>query len=528
MSQGHYTVSLYENFGPNAVEYILTHAELSIVATSIAHLPLLLQLAPRLPRLKLIISLDDLSSGELAATTKGALLGELASTHGITLVSLAEMERLGAESGRAMNPVVADDIYTINYTSGTTGAPKGVILTHGNCISSNSATRVAVGSEAGPQDTALSYMPLAHMLQRLAEHGMFAVGSSTGYFHGEMLELLDDIKLLQPTSFVSVPRLFNRFNSALSTATVEAEGFRGNLSRRVIDAKMASMQLPIGEAYHTHWLYDRVWTPKVRAALGLQNVRLLGTGSAPIDPKVQTFLGAALSTRFLQGYGLTESAGMVSAQFAGDYSTGNCGPPAPNVEMCLESVPDMGYNVQDKPYGRGELLLRGPSIFGGYLKNDEENKKVLDPDGWFHTGDVAHFDDKGRVCIIDRKKNIVKLAQGEYVAPERLENVYTANCSLIANAFVHGDSSEATLVGVFGVNPETFAPWASKVTGIKIADTDIAAVQDAVNRADVKTEFLKLLDTVGRKNKFNGYERVQNVLLAVEPFTVENELLTPT
>lgn len=526
-SQGLYTVSLYETLGPDATEFILNHAELTSVATSITHIPALIKLAPRLPLLKLIVCLDDLDAGEVESTTKGAVLRQFAADSGIHICSLKEVEQIGKDSGRPMNPAHPEDIYTINYTSGTTGMPKGVVLTHAACVASNCGTRIGAG-EGSTNDVALSYMPLAHMLQRLVEHGGFAVGAAFGYFRGDLTGLLDDIKVLKPTGFISVPRLFNRFNSALRQATIEADGFKGNLSKQAIASKLANMSLPMGQAYHSHWLYDRFWTPKVRAALGFQRIKVMGSGSAPLDPQVQRFLTAAIGARLVQGYGLTESAGVVSTQLVGDYSTGNCGPPSPNVEVCLESVPDMGYDVHDKPNPRGELLLRGPSIFTGYLKNEEENKKAIDADGWFHTGDVALIDEVGRIRIIDRKKNIVKLAQGEYVAPERIENVYSANCNLIAMAYVHGDSTESTLVGVFGVNPETFAPWASKLLGSPVAESDVAALEAAAKHPTVKTELLKIFDKIGTKAKFNGYEKIKNLLLAVEPFTVENELLTPT
>lgn len=527
MSQGLFTVSLYETLGPHATEFILSHVELTTVATTISHLPILLKLAPRLPKLKLIVYLDDANVDELMAVDKSSMLTDFKVQHGIALYSLAQVEKLGAASGRPMKPCRANDTYTINFTSGTTGVPKGVVLTHAACVASNCGARIAF-EDFDEHDVILSYLPLAHMLERVIEHLCLSVGASVGYFQGKLDGILEGMRALQPTLFVSVPRIFNSFNSAIRRATVEAGGFHGQLSQRAIRAKMASMGLPMGQAYLTHPLYDRIWTPKIRSMLGLNRVKNLGGGSAPVDPQVQHFLSAALGARLYQGYGMTESAGYAFNQLVGDYSTGNCGPPSPCVEVCLESVPEMGYDANAKPHPRGELLMRGPIIFSSYLNNDEETSKVIEPDGWFHTGDVALIDELGRIHIIDRKKSIVKLSQGEYVAPERIENVYTANTNLIAAAFVHGDAVQSTLVGVFGVNPTTFAPWASLLLGSEIAETDTNALRSACKNDKVKAEFLKTLHEIGKKAHFNGYEHVKNVVLALEPFTLENDLLTPT
>ncbi|EJP64744.1 AMP-binding enzyme [Beauveria bassiana ARSEF 2860] len=526
MSQSLFTVSLYETLGPDTAEFILNHVEASCIVASLPHIPSLLKISSRLPHLKMIISIDPLDNGEQEAYTKRSLLSQLASERGLQLYSLDEVEKLGRASQRPMRPSTADDIYTINYTSGTTGVPKGVIITHKSALSSNCVSRIMSGGVSS--DVGLSYLPLAHLLQRLVEQEAFASGSRIGYFRGDLTGLPDDIKLLRPTTFISVPRLFNRFNAAIRAASIDAPGFKGALSRHVIDAKLATMKLPMGEAYNTHWLYDRVWTAKVKAAMGFDRLRAMGGGSAPIDPQVQTFLGAALAVPFAQAYGMTETSGVATCQLKGDFETGHVGPPMPCVEICLESVPELDYRVNDQPRPRGEILMRGPSIFGGYYKNEAENAKALEPDGWFHTGDIAEIDELGRVKIIDRKKNILKMSQGEYVAPERIENIYAANCGMIANGLVHGDSSESTLVGIFGVEPEAFAAFASQVMGRKVSPADLAQIRDAAAHPAVKKEFLRTLEDIGKKKKLSGYERIKNLTLAVEPFSVENELLTPT
>jgi long-chain acyl-CoA synthetase len=526
LSQSLWGVSLYETLGPEASEYILNHGQLTTVACSLPHIPTLLKLASRVPTLKIIISMDPLDAGEQDGYSKSDILNKAAAEQGIKIYSMTEVEAIGARSGRAMRPPTRDDTLTINYTSGTTGNPKGVLITHRAGVAGITAART--NGQIGPNDVHCSYLPLAHIYGRMADQSALAEAASIGYFHGDIATLVEDLKILKPTGLLSVPRLFNRFNSAIQTATMEAPGVKGALSRHIVSAKKAQMKLPHGQASNTHFLYDRIWTRKVRAAVGLERAHSMVSGSAQLDPDVHEFLRAAFGIRFMQGWGMTETYAVGTVQFGDDFSLGNIGPPAPTIEMCIESVPDYEYTVQDKPRPRGELLVRGPVLFKEYYKNPEETAKAVEPDGWFHTGDIVEVDELGRFKIIDRKKNVLKLAQGEYISPERIENVYMGSTNLIATAYVHGDPKEASLVAIFGIDPEHFAPFASKILKQDVNQIDAASLKIAANEPRVKKAFLKLLDDIGKKHKFNSYEKVKNCYLDIEPFTMENELLTPT
>lgn len=528
MSQSLFTVSLYDTLGPAAVEYIANHASLACIATSLPHIPALLKMKSSLPALKLIISLDPLDAGELTGHSKLDLLSGIALDLGIQVISIQQVESLGESLGPLQyRPPVPSDIITINYTSGTTGPPKGVTLTHRAAVAASSGSTIVVTPK--PNDVYCSYLPLAHIYGRLNEHSALWSGSCIGYFHGDVLSLVDDLKLLRPTGFPSVPRLYNRFGGGIRTATTSQPGLKGSLSKHVIKTKLANFaNADLPSATNKHAFYDRIWGRKVAAALGLDRARVMVSGSAPLDPTLHQFLRAVFANDFFQGYGLTESYAVGLCQLRGDLSSGNCGAVMPCNELCLLSVPDMEYSVTDKPHPRGELLLRGHTLFSGYYRNEEETQKAMLPDGWFKTGDICSIDERGRFKIIDRRKNVLKLAQGEYISPERIENVYCSHLDFLAQAYVHGDSIQTFLVAIFGVMPETFAPFASKVLGRHVNHTDRQALEAACRDAKVRKAIVKELERVGRKNKFAGYERVKNCYLYLEPFTIENELLTPT
>ncbi|TKA80802.1 hypothetical protein B0A55_01606 [Friedmanniomyces simplex] len=528
VSQSLYSVSIYDTLGPDTTEYIINHASLATVCTSLNHIPTLLKLAPRCPSLKLIISLDPLTNGqELPGTSKKDLLSAMAAQHGVQIHYIEDVEALGEASPRPYHAPRPQDTVTINYTSGTTGNPKGVNLSHANAVAAVSAAMTLARQSSN--DVMCSYLPLAHIFERVTEQSMLWGGGAIGYFHGNILELVEDIKLLRPTLFSSVPRLFNRFGGAIKAQTIEQSGVKGALSRHIVQTNLANLRNPEpGKATNRHMLYDRIWAHKVSAALGLDRARTMVSGSAPLDPSLHQFLRVVFSNNFGQGYGLTETYAIATAQVEGDFGSGTTGACACTTELCLMDVPDMEYFATDRPHPRGELLIRGPTVFKEYYKNEVETKKAFTEDGWFRTGDIVAIDELGRFKIIDRVKNVLKLAQGEYISPERIENVYLGNLPWLGQAYVHGDSTQANLVAIFGIQADLFAVFLSKVLGKQVSATDTKALEAAAQEEKVRKAVLKELARTGKKAKFNSYENVRAARLMAEPFSIENELLTPT
>lgn len=523
MSQSYYSVSLYDTLGPESTEYIINHASLHVICCSTDHIEAIVEMAPRCPSLKMIISLDDPARDSWNRRNSKEMMGPLKES-GITIATIDEVEKMGAEDPRPYTPPQSEDIATINYTSGTTGFPKGVLLTHANHVASASSMMVLNQFQRG--DVFCSFLPLAHIFERSAEAAATWAGVAIGYYHGDMFDLISDLKALRPTNLICVPRLYSRFAAAIKAATTDAPGWKGYVSRWITSSKLAQMEHPMFPT-NENPIYDYFWNQKVTASLGLDRCRVMITGSAPLDPSLHQYLRAVFGNTLAQGYGLTESYSIALVQAKGDMSAGNCGMCLPTTELCLEDAPDLNYFVTDSPEPRGELLIRSPTLFREYYLNPEETAKAMTADGWFRTGDICSVDSMGRFSIIDRKKNILKLAQGEYVVPERIEGIYLANINWAAQALVHGDSLHAHLVAIFGIVPDKFCAIASSVLGREVLPENQELLRAGAEPA-VQKYLIAELDKVGKKNRLFGFERVKAIRLLIEPFSVGNELLTPT
>ena len=231
-----------------------------------------------------------------------------------------------------------------------------------------------------------------------------------------------------------MPRLYNRIYSKLQARLGEATGCKAWLINRAMTAKVAAYN---ANGRYTHGCYDALVFKKTKALLG-GNVRSMVTGSAPIDKAVIDYLKICFCCPIAEGYGLTESAAGSCVCAMDDPVTGHVGGPVESVKIRLKDLPEMNYLSSDLPYPRGEICMQGPSIFSGYYKRPDKTAEAFE-DGWFLTGDVAQVYPNGSIKIIDRSKNIFKLSQGEYIAPEKIEQIFTLS-PMISQAFIYGDS----------------------------------------------------------------------------------------
>eukprot|EP00798_Chlamydomonas_sp_ICE-L_P032544 gene32544-17261_t len=501
------SVPLYDTLGPDSVEYISNHAELSAVACSAAMLPTMMQCLPQCPSVKLVVVYGQ--SGRLPEAPPGSQA---------KIISLDQVESLGRRHPKAHVAPKPSDIATICYTSGTTGAPKGAMLTHSNLIASSAgASIVADLGQAGWKY--ISYLPLAHIYERVNLISMAHLGNAVGFFSGDVQELLDDVLTLQPDIFPSVPRLWNRIYDRVMGTIRSGSTVTRMMFERAYAYKKAC--LAKGDPVGGRWgmFYDKLIFSKIKAKVG-GNVKVLITGASPISDEVITFMRIAFGATVLEGYGMTESASAMSVTCMNDLTTGHVGPPLPCGEIKLEDIPEMGYLNADEPHARGEICVRGPTVFAGYFKDEVQTRECLDEDGWLHTGDVGMWLPRGQLKIIDRKKNLFKLAQGEYIAPEKIEGVVSRS-PLVQQVFVFGDSLRAQLVALAIPDPEVLLPWA-KERGLS------ANVEDLCKDPEVITAVLKSMQEEGRVAKLRGFEQIAAVHLIPEPFSVENGMMTPT
>lgn len=510
---GMITVPLYDTLGKEAIIHIINESEMKIAVLSKNRIKGLIDIKKE-GAIKSLLQLVAMENVDDELKTQ-------ASAVGITLLGWDEFIKLGEENKTDdSNKQKNGDVATICYTSGTSGMPKGVVLTHRNIINMADALEVmgknGVFYTFSKNDVHLSYLPLAHVFERVLDVVMINVGAQIAFYRGDPLKILDDVKVLKPTVFVSVPRLFNRIYDKVWQGVNDKSMIAKFLFKLAYNQK----KVGLAEGAVTHWLWDKLVFGKVRERLGFGRCSLMFSGSAPISPDVMDFLRIVFCCEALEGYGQTESSAGVAVSQWGDTSGGHIGGPVPVVELKLHDLPEMDYTTKDKPHPRGEICYRGSSAFTEYYKQPEKTKETIDKDGWVHTGDVGCIDDKGRLKIIDRAKNIFKLAQGEYVAPEKIEGVYIKH-ELLAQMFVYGDSLQPALVAIAVPDKEPFEKWAK-------ANSFQGGLAELVKNPTVTKKVLEEITAYARSSDLKGFEIVRAIKLDSEMFSVDNDLLTPT
>jgi len=404
----------------------------------------------------------------------------------------------------------------ISYTSGTTGDPKGVKLSHKNFIGSSFAGQTRLSQAVEPlheDDCLISYLPLAHVFEQGLLGVVILYGCKIGFYGGDVLKLTEDMRILKPTLFPSVPRLYNKIHAKISDGVNKADGLKGWMVRSAVDAKLQNIRA--GKGYH-HLLWDKIVFAKMKELFG-GRVRIMITGSAPIAGEVLDFLKICFSAPICEGYGMTETCASGTLTFAHDFESGHVGGPIQNVKIRLRDIPEMNYlGSADPP--KGEIEFWGTNVMSGYYKNKEKTDEVL-KDGWLSSGDVGLINPNGSIKIIDRAKNIFKLSQGEYIAPEKLENVYIQS-SWIAQIWIIGDSIRDYIIAFIVVEPEAVQRYA-KENGTEFNE---ALLKDDKLRQIIYDDIIRLAGA----NKFNSLEKPKQMTLIKDPWTVEDGHLTPT
>ena len=514
-------VTIYDTLGEKAMEFIFKQTELESILIEACSLKNILKLVKekKTNKLKNLIVVDSEDEPQL--------LEELKSL-GINIYTFDEVVEKGKNDGKniILEPAKPETICTICYTSGTTGNPKGAMVTH-EALESTINCMDHTGFEYFENDIYLSFLPYAHIMETLIFALIMTHGRTFALYSGNPRNLTEDAQILRPTIMTSVPRIFQRIFEGIQKEISKQSKLTQTIFNKAIELKIKDFK---ESGILTNPFLDNLVFKKIRAILG-GRMRFMLVGSAPMDPYLMNFLQCALSCKIVEGYGQTENCAGVLITSQYDRICQHLGGPGWNEELKLVDVDDLDYHSTDVDpetgisCPRGELCVRGPLLFKGYLDDEENTKLALDKDGWLHTGDVAMVltSHGNAIRIIDRVKNIFKLQQGEYVAPEKLENVYV-DSEFIEQIFVYGDSYKNHLVSIIVPNKAKVVDF---LKTIKI-ECNKDNCQEYFENEELKKEILKDMDSFAKKADFKGFEKVKNIYLSREPFTVENDLCTPT
>ncbi len=507
------SVPLYDSLGTDAVRYIINHAALPVVVCGNDKTNSLLAMTSvtgDCASLKILVEIGPTVHHEVSASVR-----EYSQRVGMEVFAFGEVEKEGATARVHPDPPAPSDLFTIMYTSGTTGVPKGVMVTHKSFIASLTGILRQGVIVPTHEDVHLSYLPLAHVFERGIVHILLLQGAQIAFAWGDFAKLPDDLLEIRPTIFIGVPRVFNRLYDKIQQG-VEGSGW---FSRMLFNMGLSSKTDAQKQGSDTPVWNSLIFSETAQKVGG--RVRLIVSGGAPLSAQVQEFLRACFCCPVLQVYGLTE-VGAITFATLGDTDCGHVGPPVPSSEVKLVDVPDLGYTSRDLPLQRGEVCCRGPSVFAGYYLDKEATAEAVDRDGWFHTGDIGQWNLNGTLSVIDRKKNLLKLSQGEYVSPETIETALATN-RFVSQIFVHGDSLHDNLVAVIVADPDVTRAHA-KQQGLTDPDDFPALVKNPAVQGVIRAE----LDALAKEAKLKGYEVPKAYHYVSEPFTIQNGLITPT
>ncbi len=407
------------------------------------------------------------------------------------------------EAAAARATFTRDDLACIIYTSGTGGAPRGVMQHHGAILHNCAGCATVISEDFGWDDEVfLSFLPLSHAYEHTGgQHFPISLGGQIYYAEG-LEKLAANIEETRPTIMFVVPRLFEVLRTRISKTIEKQGGASAYLLARALDiggkryaGKLRLIDRPMQAAVAT------LFKPKIARKFG-GRLKAMISGGAPLNPEVGLFF-ESLGLTFLQGYGQTEAAPVIS-----------CNRPAAGVRM--DSVGPPLKDTEVRIAEDGEILVRGELVMHGYWRNDAETAKVL-KDGWLHTGDVGEIDDNGRIRITDRKKDLIINDKGENVAPQKIEGMLTLQPEIV-QAMIAGDK-RPYMVALVVPDPEWTQSWCA-------ANGNACSFASLAENSGYRTAIGQAIERVNKD--LTVTERVRRFVLADGPFTIENEQLTPS
>lgn len=418
-----------------------------------------------------------------------------------------------------------DTIFTLCYTSGTTNLPKGVKLTQNNFFAGQFSL-IESDYVITTNTVHLSYLPLAHIMERIAIHTMTGNGALVCFIATSDVKkyLAEDIALSRPTILIAVPRVLTLFHQSITAAFNAASGCSKSLLDKALEVKKNNYK---ESAELNHGLYDSLVFKKVREKFG-GRIEAFVTGSAPLSTEVAEDIKIFFSAPIIEAYGMTEITGALVVTHKNDNKNDSAGGVLRVNEFKLADHKELNYHsdtlLDGEPSPTGEICCRGLNVFTGYFLDKEKTTEAFDSEGWLKTGDVGRVIPNGKgLRIIDRVKEIFKLSQGEYIAPSKLENSYIKS-RFVAQLCIYGDSLNSYLIGIIVPNKVEVTKFL-KEKGILEEGQDVEAHFSNKDLHDaIKADF----DGIAKMNNYNSLEKPLKFILSKTDFTIQNELVTPT
>lgn len=517
-------VTIYTTLSPEAVVAALNETRPTHVFTSPSMLNKIAAILPRCSHVRRVVCMEDqVSSADVSINSDSVAV--------LTLSEFVSASSTGDTSNQAdFSSPSRDDIAIIMYTSGSTGEARGVLISHYNIVSAMAGFAVATEIEAG--DIFIAYLPLAHVMEIMAELCCVFVGVPVGY--SSPLTLLDtsgrvapgsvgDCTELRPTLMAAVPAILERIRQGIYERGQKAGPLLQQFLKWAIEYRCRWR----GRGFDTPLLH-RLCFRRVAMLLG-GRVRALASGGAPLSPSTHRLVGACLGVSLVQGYGLTETTGSATLMDADDLSVGRVGHPLIGCDIRLVDWPEGNYRVTDFPRPRGEIVVGGDNVASGYWgdRDNKQNGFSTDSNGvrWFHTGDIGEIYADGTVKIIDRKKDIIKLQHGEYISPSRVETALLS-CPLVDSVFVHGSSSSQRLVAVVVPNRHQLKQL-QLVNGAGGGNWDDEEYWEQLCESECLVQcVLHSLVKHGKSVGLNKFELPASLVLSWKPWTPDSGLVT--